>query len=71
MSAMIVTQNAKPVGESSDLLIPQGQIGHQGIDEYEPRPVLQTIDPAAEANAIGKDEAVGSLIGQRHHQTAS
>jgi hypothetical protein len=68
---MIVTKDAITVGKGSDLLVPQGQIGHQGIDEHEPRSILDTIDPAAKANAIRNDEAVGSLIGQRHHQTAS
>jgi len=70
MAALVVAQDAKPVAEPGDLIVPQGEIGHQRIAEHEPGRALGAVEPAAEAEISQRDESFhrGLSPGDRAHR---
>ena len=61
MAALVVTQDAEPIGEDRDLLVPQAEVGHQRVREDQPRCRCLPLGPASEHDIVDGDTMVFSL----------
>jgi hypothetical protein len=64
MAALVVAQDTKVIAQCRDLIVPEGEVGHQRIAEHQPRGRGRAVDAAPDRQMPDGDEAIPP--GHRH-----